>query len=70
MKVFLCLSLDHARFPYVYLEATYLYGRLGRNMEVCSSAGIVAIGIDALGYTEVRGIPVGDCEARASGASS
>ena len=70
VKAFLGRSLDHARFPYVYLEATYLHRRLGRNMEICSFAGVVAIGIDALGYREVRGIPVGDSEASASGASS
>ena len=47
-----CLGrpLDHARFPYVYLDATYLHGRLGRNMQVCSRAVVVAIGINALGY--------------------
>ncbi|TVS05299.1 MAG: hypothetical protein EA413_06915 [Cyanobium sp. PLM2.Bin73] len=41
--------LDHARFPYVYLDATYLHGRLGRNMQLVSRAVVVAIGINALG---------------------
>ena len=39
VKAFLQRPLDHARFPYVYLDATYLHGRLGRNMQVVSRAG-------------------------------
>jgi hypothetical protein len=31
----------HARFPYVYLDATYLHGRLGQNMQVVSRAVVV-----------------------------
>ncbi|MCS5693974.1 IS256 family transposase [Cyanobium sp. FGCU-6] len=63
VKAFLGRPLDHARFPYVYLDATYLHGRLGRTMQVCSRAVVVAIGINALGYREVLGIAVGDSEA-------
>ena len=63
VKAFLGRPLDHACFPYVYLDATYLHGRLGRNMQVCSRAVVVAIGINALGYREVLGIAVGDSEA-------
>ena len=63
VKAFLGRPLDHARFPYVYLDATYLHGRLGRNLQVCSRAVVVAIGINALGYREVLGIAVGDSEA-------
>ena len=63
MKAFLSRPLEHARFPYVYLDATYLHGRLGRNLQVCSRAVVVAIGINALGYREVLGIAVGDSEA-------
>jgi putative transposase len=63
VKAFLGRPLDHARFPYVYLDATYLHGRLGRNMQVVSRAAVVAIGINALGYREVLGIAVGDSEA-------
>ena len=44
LKAFLGRPLDHARFPYVYLDATYLHGRLGRNLQVCSRAVVVAIG--------------------------
>lgn len=63
VKAFLGRPLDHARFPYVYLDATYLHGRLGRNLQVVSRAVVVAIGINALGYREVLGIAVGDSEA-------
>ena len=63
VKAFLSRPLDHAHFPYVYLDATYLHGRLGRNLQVCSRAVVVAIGINALGYREVLGIAVGDSEA-------
>ncbi len=63
VKAFLGRPLDHARFPYVYLDATYLHGRLGRNLQVVSRAVVVAIGINALGYRKVLGIAVGDSEA-------
>ena len=32
VKAFLGRPLDHAYFPYVYLDATYIHGRLGRNL--------------------------------------
>jgi putative transposase len=63
VKAFLCRPLDHARYPYVFLDATYLHGRLGQNMQVVSRAVVVAIGINDLGYREVLGIAVGDSEA-------
>jgi hypothetical protein len=62
VKAFLGKPLDHADFPYDYLDATYFHGRLGRNLQVVTRA-VVAIGIDALGYREVLGIAVGDSEA-------
>jgi putative transposase len=65
VKAFLGRPLDHAHFPYVFLDATYLHGRLGRNLQVVSRAVVVAIGINALGYREVLGIAVGDSEAEA-----
>ncbi len=55
--------MDHARFPYIYLDATYLPGHLGRNMQVCSRAVEVAIAINALSYREVLAIAVGEREA-------
>ncbi len=63
VKAFLCRPLDHARFPYVYLDATYLHGRLGQNMQVVSRAVVAAISINALGYCEMLGIAVGEREA-------
>ncbi len=48
---------------YAVVDATYLHGRLGRNMQVVSRAVVRAIGINALGYREVLGIAVGDSEA-------
>ena len=64
VKAFLGRPLDHARYPYVFLDATYLHGRLGQNMQVVSRAVVVAIGrVNALGYREVLGIAVGDSEA-------
>ena len=63
VKAFLGRPLDHARYPYVFLDATYLHGRLGQNMQVVSRAVVVAIGINDLGYREVLGIAVGDSEA-------
>ncbi len=70
VKAFLSRPLDHARLPSVYLDATDLHGRLGRNMQIFSRAVVVAIGINALGYREVLGIAVGDSKPRASDASS
>jgi putative transposase len=62
VKAFLNRPLDHAPFPYVYLDATYLHGCLGRNLQVVSRAVVVAIGINALGYREVLSIALGDSE--------
>jgi putative transposase len=55
VKAFLGRPLEHAHFPYVYLDATYLHGRLGRNLQLVLRAVVVAIGINALGYREVLG---------------
>jgi len=69
VKAFLGRPLDHAHFPYVYLDATYLHGRLGHNMQVVSRAVVVAIGINALGYREVLGNSFGEGFAYAVGDS-
>jgi putative transposase len=53
VKAFLGRPLDHAHFPYVYLDATYLHGRLGQNMHVVSRAVVVAIGNR---YAEAQGL--------------
>jgi transposase-like protein len=46
----------------VYLGATYLHGRLGRAMHVCSRAVVVAMGVNADGRRELRGFKVGDSD--------
>ena len=38
VKAFLGRPLDHARYPYVFFDDTYLHGRLGQNMQVVSRA--------------------------------
>jgi putative transposase len=52
--------LDHVPFPYVFLDATYIKGRVrGR---VVSRAVVIATGVTATGDREVLGIDVGDSE--------
>jgi putative transposase len=53
--------LDHIKFPYVYLDATYLNVR-NATSQVVSMAVIVATGITADGSREVLGLDVGDSE--------
>jgi len=53
--------LDHIRFPYVYLDATYLHVR-NSTSQVVSMAVVVATGITAEGGREVLGLDVGDSE--------
>jgi putative transposase len=58
--------LDHAEFPYVYLDATYLNvrvaARTGQPGQVTSMAVVVATGIAADGSREILGLDVGDSE--------
>jgi putative transposase len=49
-------------YAYVYLDATYLHGRLGKAMQVCSRAVVVAMGVNADGRRELLGLKVGDSE--------
>ena len=53
--------LDHAEFPYVYLDATYLQVR-NATSQVVSMAVVVATGITGDGGREVLGLDVGDSE--------
>ncbi|WP_392467799.1 IS256 family transposase [Arsenicicoccus cauae] len=53
--------LDHARFPYVYLDATYLHVRTEAAM-VVSKAVVVATGVTEHGRREILGLDVGDSE--------
>jgi putative transposase len=53
-------TLDHVPFTYVFLDATYLKGRIrGR---VVSRAVVIATGVTRTGDREVLGIDVGDSE--------
>jgi putative transposase len=52
--------LDHARFPYVFLDATYVKAHGGAS--VVSKAIVVATGVTERGDREVLGLAVGDSE--------
>ena len=65
MAAFRTRSLGHVEFPYVFLDGTYLKGRV-RN-QVVSRAVAVATGVSAEGEREVLGLAVGDTENEAFG---
>jgi transposase-like protein len=52
--------LDHARFPYVFLDATYVKAHEGAS--VVSKAIVIATGVTTKGDREVLGLSVGDSE--------
>ena len=52
--------LDHAAFPYVFLDATYVKAHEGPS--VVSKAIVIATGVTASGDREVLGLSVGDSE--------
>lgn len=52
--------LDHGRFPYLFLDATYVKAHHGPS--VVSKAIVVATGVAASGEREVLGLAVGDSE--------
>ena len=52
--------LDHVRFPYVFLDATYVKAHEGAS--VVSKAIVVATGVTEHGEREVLGLEVGDSE--------
>ena len=52
--------LDHVAFRYVFLDATYIKGRV--HGHVVSRAVVIATGVTATGDREVLGIDVGDSE--------
>ena len=62
IQAFLERPLEGARYPYLYLDATYLHGRLGKTLQVCSRAVVVAMGVNADGRRELLGLQVGDRE--------
>jgi putative transposase len=60
LKAFRDRPLDHASFVYVFLDATYVKGRVrGR---VVSRAVVIATGVTSTGDREVLGVDVGDSE--------
>jgi putative transposase len=52
--------LDHVRFPYMYLDATYCKARVEH--QIVSRAVVIATGITEDGGREVLGVMVGDSE--------
>ncbi|MFF4746437.1 IS256 family transposase [Streptomyces sp. NPDC001268] len=52
--------LDHVRFPYIYLDATYCKARVEH--QIVSRAVVIATGITEDGGREVLGVMVGDSE--------
>jgi len=53
-------SLGHTKFPYVFLDATYVKAHEGAS--VVSKAIVIATGVTASGDQEVLGLAVGDSE--------
>lgn len=60
LTVFRTRPLDHTRFPYIYLDATYCKARV--NHQIVSQAVVIATGITEDGGREVLGLMVGDSE--------
>ncbi len=62
VQAFLNRPLQEQGYAYLYLDATYLYGRPGKAMQVCSRAVVVAMGVNADDRRELLGLEVGDSE--------
>ena len=62
VQAFLNRPLESSGYAYVYLDATYLNGRLGKAQQVCSRAVVVAMGVNEDGRRELLGLKVGDSE--------
>ncbi len=60
VNVFRTRRLDHLRFPYVFVDATYIKARVDHH--IVSRAVVVATGVAADGNREVLGLDVGDSE--------
>ncbi|WP_236653637.1 IS256 family transposase [Streptacidiphilus melanogenes] len=60
LTAFRTRALDHVRFPYVYLDATYCKARVDH--QIVSRAVVIATGIAEDGGREVLGVMVGDSE--------
>ncbi|MFM7087193.1 MAG: IS256 family transposase [Cyanobium sp.] len=62
VQAFLSRPLESSGYAYVYLDATYLKGRLGNAQQVCSRAVVVAMGVNEDGRRELLGLKVGNSE--------
>jgi putative transposase len=60
LTAFRTRPLDHVRFPYMYLDATYCKARVEH--QIVSRAVVIATGITQDGGREVLGVMVGDSE--------
>lgn len=60
VDVFRTRALDHLKFPYVFVDATYVKAR--KDHRIVSRAVVVATGVAADGNREVLGVDVGDSE--------
>lgn len=63
LEAFRTRALGHVEFPYVFLDATYIKGRVAH--QVVSRAVVVATGVGMDGGREVLGVAVGDSEDKA-----
>jgi transposase-like protein len=48
-------------YAYVYLDAIYLKGRLGKALQVCSRTVVVAMGLNPGGRRELLSFSYGEC---------
>lgn len=60
LDAFRTRPLDHTRFPYLYLDATYVKARVDHR--IVSQAVVIATGVTEHGGREVLGVMVGDSE--------
>jgi putative transposase len=62
LQVFLNRPLQDLCYAYLYHHATYLYGRHGKAMQVCSSAVVVSMGVNVDGRRQLLGHKFRDIE--------
>lgn len=60
LEAFRSRDLSESAYPYVFLDATYVKGRV--NKRVVSRAVVVAMGVTREGNREILGISIGDSE--------
>jgi len=47
VQAFLNRPLKESCYAYVFLDATYLHGRLGHGQQVCARAAVIAMGVNS-----------------------